>query len=65
MSENEPYVYIPSDTEINNSNLSSEPPKTRYNKRQVVFNRKIVKDKVTKGRDITNEQFKPTTPRFR
>lgn len=46
----EPYVYVPSDGRINITNQPSEPPKTRYNR--AVFDREIVKNKVTKGKDI-------------
>jgi hypothetical protein len=40
--------HIPADARINIKNFNSEPPKTKYEKRRVVLNRDIVKDKVTK-----------------
>jgi len=44
---NKPLVYIPAGVKLNVENKSANPPKVEYEERKVIFNREIVKDKIT------------------
>jgi hypothetical protein len=46
--EPKPLVYIPPNAKINVKNDKLSPPKTKYDKRQVVLSREEIKDKITK-----------------
>jgi len=47
--DSEPVVYIPPDARLNFNTINETPPKTKYDKRQVVFGREEVK-KIAKGK---------------
>jgi len=47
-SKSKPLVYIPPDAKINIKNDNLPPPKTKYDKRQVVLSREEIKEKVAK-----------------
>jgi len=44
---NKPLVYIPAGAKLNIENKSAKPPKVKYEERKAIYNREIVKDKVT------------------
>jgi hypothetical protein len=46
--ESKPLVYIPPDAKINIKDNNLPPPKTKYDKRQVILSREEIKEKVTK-----------------
>lgn len=46
--ESNPFVYIPENAKINIKESNLPPPKTKYDKRQVVLQREEVKKQITK-----------------
>jgi len=46
--DNNHFVYVPLDAELNFENINQKPPKTKYDKRQFIFGREEVKKVIKK-----------------